>query len=126
MAIKSIFKFYIESSIHVAVAVCSLLLISMLTYCREISFELIGFIFFGTITGYNFIKYPNLFTAKYSLLLKDQKRIQVLSFICVIGVLCFSFLLPLSTLLITGFFAFFSILYAVPFYKFKKLRSIIK
>lgn len=124
MEIKSRFKFYVESNIHVAMAVCSLLLISMLTYCQEISFALVGLIFFGTITGYNFIKYPNLFTAKTSLLQTDQKQIQVLSFFSVIGMLIFSFLLPINTLLVICFFAFFSFLYAVPLYKFKKLRSV--
>lgn len=54
--LKKIFDFYIHASIHVALAVVSLLLTTWLFLNISIPKELILFVFFATLFCYNFIK----------------------------------------------------------------------
>ena len=54
--LKKIFSFYINSSLHVAIAVCAFAMITVIEFDLELSKSVIGFIFFGTVFGYNFIK----------------------------------------------------------------------
>ena len=59
--LKTILDFYINTSIHVAVAVFSLVQISKLSLNISTNENLNYFIFFGTILGYNFLKYFEVF-----------------------------------------------------------------
>jgi len=54
---KLVFNFYINSSIHVALAVYALVRITESYFKLPYNENLDYFIFYGTITGYNFIKY---------------------------------------------------------------------
>lgn len=54
---KLILDFYINTSVHVAVAVFSLVQITKLTLNSSTNSNLDCFVFFGTILGYNFLKY---------------------------------------------------------------------
>ena len=62
--LKSIFDFYIKASIHVAVAVFSLAQITKIALNITTAANLSYVVFFGTIIGYNFLKYGNLFAIK--------------------------------------------------------------
>ena len=62
--LKSIFDFYIKASIHVAVAVFSLVQITKIALNITTAANLSYVVFFGTIIGYNFLKYGNLFAIK--------------------------------------------------------------
>jgi len=59
--LKRLFDFYISGSIHVAVAVLSLVLMTNHMFAIPFDFNMAGFAFFGTVFGYNFIKYEYLF-----------------------------------------------------------------
>ena len=59
--LKLILDFYINTSIHVAVAVFSLVQITKLQLNISTNLSLDYFIFFGTIFGYNFLKYFQVF-----------------------------------------------------------------
>lgn len=59
--LKKVIDFYIESSIHVAFAVFSLFQVSKLTLNIQVDSAIDYFIFFGTILGYNFLKYSEVF-----------------------------------------------------------------
>ena len=58
--LKTVFDFYINASIHVALAVYAFVRITEfyfnLTYHQNLDF----FIFFATITGYNFVKFAGV------------------------------------------------------------------
>lgn len=54
---KKLFDFYLNSSIHVALAVTSFTAITMLNLRLSLDFDLLGYIFFSTIIGYNITKY---------------------------------------------------------------------
>ena len=58
--LKQFLDFYINSSIHVALAVCGLTWITLLNFNLSQIEILLYFIFFATVTGYNFVKYFGL------------------------------------------------------------------
>jgi hypothetical protein len=103
---KKIFDFYIEGSIHVAFAVYCLLEITVFSNHLE-SIEYFPFcIFFGTILGYNFLKYFDIFRKGF---FRSNRyyAILIISILAGIGFL-FSFYYLRNTvqklILISGFF----------------------
>ena len=124
--LSSVFSFYINSSIHVAFAVLALVGISVLEYDIEIPNALWVFIFFGTITGYNFVKYAKIAGLRHRELTNSLRSIQIFSFICFGITSYFTFRLSFDTLLLIGGFALLTFFYAVPFLKSKNLRSLTR
>ena len=124
--LKSIFDFYINSSIHVALAVYSLVRITenYLGFPYNESFDYV--VFLGTITGYNFIKYAGIARLHHLSLTSNLKVIQIFSLICFLLLLYCSSKLSIQTILCFCLFAGVTTLYAVPIFNgFKKnLRDI--
>jgi len=54
--LKTLFSFYLNASLHVALAVVCFTYISYLDLQLEVSNTVIGFVFFATILGYNFVR----------------------------------------------------------------------
>ncbi|HET7360839.1 MAG TPA: hypothetical protein VFI78_02795, partial [Salinimicrobium sp.] len=120
---KSVFDFYISSSIHVGIEVSCFVLITCFGFDVEVDKNFLAFVFFGTITGYNFIKYAGIAQLHHLSLTKNLKLIQVFSFFCFLALVYFAVKLPFETLLITALFGLFTVFYAVPLPKNKNLRS---
>lgn len=57
---KTVIDFYINASIHVALAVYALLRITEIYFEIPHNELLDWFVFFATITGYNFVKYAGI------------------------------------------------------------------
>lgn len=123
--LKNLSHFYINSSLHVALAVVSLSAISFLEFNIEIERNLLFFIFFGSITGYNFVKYASIAKLHHAGLTPNLKLIQIFSFFSFLGFLYFIFQQEFKILLISGGLGFFTLLYAIPIGRNKKnLRSV--
>ncbi len=122
--LKKVFAFYINSSIHVALAVIALMAITVREYNLQIPIELWAFVFLGTLTGYNFVKYAKVAGLHHRSLTNSLKTIQVFSAICfaLMGIVAFQ--LSFTTLLITAGFGLATLLYAVPFVRNKNLRKL--
>jgi len=60
-----LFNRYVNSSVHVAFAVCSLVGVTCLEFDINSTISLLGFVFFATVTGYNFVKYAVVFIKNY-------------------------------------------------------------
>ncbi len=121
--IKHVFAFYINSSLHVALAVVALLAITVLGFNLEVPYALWGFVFLGTLTGYNFVKYAKVAGLHHRSLTKSLKSIQVFSGLCFTLLIFLVFKLSITTLLVTAGFGLATFLYAVPFVKHKNLRN---
>lgn len=122
---KQLFDFYINSSIHVALAVVSLCVVSFLHYDITVDLNLLIFVFFGSITGYNFVKYAGIAKLHHRSLAKGLKLIQIFSLLSFLGLVWVTFKIPVRILLWTAFFGVFTLLYALPvFSKKRNLRSI--
>ncbi|PHS68077.1 MAG: hypothetical protein COB12_02345 [Flavobacterium sp.] len=118
--LKNIFKAFINSSILVALSVCAFLEITAFEYVISVSNNLLGFVFFGTIAAYNFVKYAEVIRTRFNEIWGFLKVIQIVSLIALVY---FAFQLSFETLLITGGFAMLTFFYAIPFLKYKNLRN---
>ena len=113
--LKLVFNFYLNASIHVAISVFAFLRITEIYLELPYNENLNWFIFFGTITGYNFVKYIGVAKMDHRSLTKGLKVIQVFSFFCFLSLVYFMYQVPLKTLYFTIPFILLTILYAVPF-----------
>lgn len=112
---KRFFDFYINSSIHVALAVFSLSYLTLLEFDLAFDHDILYFIFYASITAYNFVKYFGLAKFHHRRLTNRLKIIQIFSFLCFI--LCGYYALKLNTLTLYGIMilGIITFLYAVPF-----------
>lgn len=100
---------------HVALAVCSLTWITILTLNLNLDVALLSFVFFASITGYNFVKYFGIAKFHHKQLTVGLQLIQIVSFICFILMVYFATKLALRTLIYIGCLGLLTILYAIPF-----------
>lgn len=123
--IKRIFDFYLDASIHVALAIFSLVHVTALTLNINVPQELYIFIFFGSIGCYNFVKY-GVEAEKYILVAnRYHKNIQFFSFGCLL--ISFYQMFFLSERVLISLFVLIAItgLYALPVLpKHKNFRSL--
>lgn len=119
-ALKKIFDFYINSSLHVALSVYAMVSMTMYFFSIYNNFEVQAFAFFGTIVGYNFVKYDALARLNK---IKIGKKLQF-----IIGLSMFSVLSSLYYFIqlqfITKFLSFsvlvLLLLYTLPFFPNKQ------
>ncbi|TBW27406.1 hypothetical protein [Gramella sp. KN1008] len=123
--LKNAFELYINSSIHVSLAVVAFTLITFFQYNGKIDIELILFIFFASVTGYNFVKYAGIAKLHHLSLAKNLRYIQVFSFISFIALIYLAFQLEMRLIIASGILAILTLFYAVPFLgENKNLRSL--
>ncbi len=124
--LKKIFNFYINASIHVALAVYSFVRITEFYFEIENNSVFNYFIFYSTITAYNFVKYFGIAKFHHRSLTQNLKIIQVFSFVCFLLMCYYGFQLSLNTLFLFGGFGLLTVLYAIPFLSGfqKNLRNI--
>ncbi len=122
---KSIFDFYLDASIHVALAVISLTGVTF--YLLGTTFDplLLGFIFFGVIVCYNFVKY-GVEAYKYLIVSNAyHKVIQIFSFLAFGFALYFLVQLDRKIWAAIAILTLLSALYAIPLLpKAKNLRNL--
>ncbi|MEL4307905.1 hypothetical protein [Joostella sp. CR20] len=112
--LKKVFDFYLNSSIHVALAVYALVRVTMynfgIAYDEAISYAL----FFGTIVEYSFIKYSSL--AKHYLFVRDKYlgTIQFFSGICLLIAFYYIVQLRFQTIIVAAILVLLAFLYVVP------------
>lgn len=106
--------FYINSSIHVALAVFALSWITLLQFDVSYDQNVLYFIFFASITGYNFVKFFGLAKFHHRSLTKKLKAIQIFSLSCFLAMCYYLLQLELNTLIYVGVFGLATFLYAVP------------
>ncbi|WP_233900767.1 hypothetical protein [Tenacibaculum piscium] len=128
--IKKLLDFYINSSIHVSLAVYSFARITVfytdLSFHKLFNDSLYFFLFFATITGYNFVKYSGVAKLQHRGLPISLKIIQLFS-LCSFLLMCFyASKLRVNTLLLLIPLGILTFLYAVPFLSGfqKNLRSV--
>lgn len=124
--LKIVFDFYLNASIHVAFAVFAFLKITEIYFDLPFNQHLDYFIFFGTITGYNFVKYAGVAKLHHRSLTDSLKVIQVFSLICFLLMCYYAYKIKIETLIISIPYNILTMLYAVPFLSglAKNLRQI--
>ncbi|APX99385.1 UbiA prenyltransferase family protein [Lacinutrix venerupis] len=113
--LKQFFDFYLNSSIHVALAVCSLSWIVLIKHDVFYNEKVLLFTFFATITGYNFVKYFGIAKFHHRSLTNALKVIQIFSFFCFLLLCYYALQLQIKTLIFIVVFGIITFLYAIPF-----------
>ncbi|MGS2727270.1 hypothetical protein ACU8DI_11735 [Psychroserpens sp. BH13MA-6] len=113
-AFKTIFDFYLSSSIHVAISVFALSWLTLLEYGLPFDAEMLWFIFFSSITGYNFVKYFGLAKFHHRSLARWLRVIQVFSLLSFLLLCFFATRLDINTLIYVGVLGVVTFLYAMP------------
>lgn len=113
--LKPLIDFYINSSIHVALAVFSMTYVTVLELGFPTDWPLFLFVFFSTITGYNFVKYFGMAKFHHRRLARWLKIIQVFSLVCFFLMLWFLWQLQPQTIVYVAVFGVITFLYAIPF-----------
>lgn len=115
LILKKIFNFYINSSIHVALSVYAFVRITEFYFGVENNSVFNYFMFFSTITGYNFVKYFGIAKFHHRSLTKDLKIIQIFSLLSFLLMCYYAYQLPIKILALFIPFGFLTVLYAIPF-----------
>lgn len=117
---KKLFDFYINGSIHVALSVYALVRMTHFMFHIAIDVAMANFAFFGTIVGYNFVKYDALARTKRKEMRKELKIIAILSSVSFVGVGYYFFQLQLITQLVSVGVLVLMLLYTLPFFPNRK------
>ena len=123
MKLKALFRFYINASIHVALAVVSLCIFTAKSFDVQINYWLLFFVFFSTILGYNFAKYYPASKLKRDRLPKSYKSIKAISIISIVGLLFSCLFIRSETVLIAMGLSVCNFFYAMPL-PHKTLREV--
>ncbi len=123
--LKRLFDLYINSSIHVSLAVVALAVITYIEFEITKDIGLLFFLFFGSVSGYNFVKYAEVAGLHHRSLTKSLREIQVFSFLCGLGLLLSLFWLSREALLVSFCLGVLTLFYAVPIFSSKRnLRAV--
>ena len=114
--LKQLLAFYINSSIHVALSCFALVNITYLTVNITSDNSVACFAFFGTIVGYNFVKFDALARANKNKMRSQLKVIAAFSFASLLLVVFCFFKLRYVTKIIATIFLVLTILYTLPFF----------
>ncbi|TDD95578.1 hypothetical protein [Flavobacterium cellulosilyticum] len=119
-SLKTLLDFYINSSIHVALSVYAL--VRMTDYMFQIPNDkpMAYFAFFGTIVGYNFVKYDALVRLKKLQMRSSLKAIIFISVFSFLVVGYYFFQLQRITQIISVLFLALTLLYTLPFFPNRK------
>ncbi|TXE09801.1 hypothetical protein FUA26_09945 [Seonamhaeicola algicola] len=112
---KQLLNFYINSSVHVALSVCALALVTLIEFSISTDIVLLLFLFFATISGYNFVKFFGIAKFHHRRLANWLKAIQVFSFFCFVFMCYHGSQLPAQTLVYIACFGVVTFFYAIPF-----------
>jgi hypothetical protein len=118
--LKKILDFYIKSSLHVALSVYALVSMTMYFFNISNNFEVRAFAFFGTIVGYNFVKYDALARLNKIPIKKELKLIVVLSLFSALASLYYFIKLQWITKSLGILFFVLVLLYTLPFFPNKQ------
>ena len=118
--LKRAIDFYINSSLHVALSAFSLVLMTDFFFNTDNGYSVALFAFFGTIVGYNFVKYDAVARLNKTTIKKELKGIVLLSFFSFSA--CLYFFWQLSWVTKTTAIAFLglTLLYTLPFFPNRK------
>ncbi len=118
--LKLIFDFYINSSIHVGLSCYALVRMTQHMFHIPVDEPVANFAFFGTIVGYNFVKYDALARVQRLQMRKQLKTIALFSFFALFLVGYYFFLLQRITQIVAVVFLSVTLLYTLSFFPNKK------
>lgn len=118
--LKKVFDFYIQSSIHVGLSVYSLVQMTNFMFHIQEDKPIANFAFFGTIVGYNFVKYDSFARTNKVHIRTRLKFIILFSALSFLATGFYFFQLQRLTQIISIGILFLTLLYTLPFFPNRK------
>ena len=113
--LRQLFKFYINSSIHVALAVYALTWVTLISFHIPYDENVLYFVFYATITGYNFVKYFGIAKFHHRSLAGWLKIIQIFSLVSFVLMCYYGLQLSKTILVYIAILGLITFFYAMPF-----------
>ncbi len=120
---KRALNFYLESSMHVALAVTALTFMGYQAFELPANNSVLSFVFLGSITGYNLVKYAPVAGLFHRSLTRNLRAIQVFSFFVFLLLMFTFFKLPLVLKWMSIGLGMATLLYVIPFFGKKNFRN---
>ncbi|WP_269227971.1 hypothetical protein [Flavobacterium eburneipallidum] len=118
--LKKVFDFYIQSSIHVALSVYSLVQMTCFMFHIPEDKPIANFAFFGTIVGYNFVKYDSFARTNKVQFRTSLKLIILFSALSFLATGFYFFQLQRLTQMVSIGVLSLTLLYTLPFFPNRK------
>ena len=112
--LKRVFNFYLNSSIHVALSVYALTWVTLIQFGIDYDKNSLYFVFYASITGYNFVKYFGVAKFHHRSLASWLKAIQIFSLVAFLALCYYASQLQMKTLILIGILGLITFLYAIP------------
>lgn len=117
---KRILDFYLQASLHVALSCWALVQLTQCWFHLPNNSAVSGFAFFGTIVGYNFVKYDALVRTQKRPTQSKHQIIAALSLVAFLGAIYCFFQLQTRTQISSLAVLFLTVLYTLPFFPNRK------
>ena len=114
--LRRLLDFYLRSSMHVAFSAASLVLMTQHVFKLPYDVPMVLFVFLGTITGYNFVKYDEIARVRSAIVSRKIRAIATLSLACFIGAAVCFLQFRLATQLLSLALLALTALYTLPFF----------
>ncbi|TBX67660.1 hypothetical protein EZL74_09255 [Flavobacterium silvisoli] len=114
--LQKLLDFYLNSSLHVSLSVYALVRMTGFLFHIEAIHDSALFAFFGTIVGYNFVKYDALARTQKLQMRVELKAIAVLSFLALAATGYYFLQLGRATQIAAFAFLILTLLYTLPFF----------
>ena len=122
---RLLFDFYLDASVHTALAAVSLIMVTSLLLNIPTDDHLLLFLFFGTISCYNFVKYGLEGEKYWKLTNVYHKNIQFFSLVCLFFAAYHAYFIEKETYIGIAVLVLMTGLYAIPVLpKVKNLRNL--
>ena len=112
--LKRFLNFYVNTSLHVALSACALTWMTLIQFGINYDKNSVFFVFFASVTGYNFVKYFGIAKFHHRSLAGWLKTIQVFSLLAFLALCYFAFKLETDTLVLIAILGAITFLYAIP------------
>jgi hypothetical protein len=112
--LKRFLNFYINTSVHVALSACALTWMTLIQFGINYDENSLFFVFFASVTGYNFVKYFGIAKFHHRSLAGWLKTIQVFSLMAFLALCYYAFKLETDTLVLIAILGAITFLYAIP------------
>ena len=114
--LRRLLDFYLRGSLHVALSAASLVLMTQHVFGLAYDVQMVLFVFFGTITGYNFVKYDEIARVRSAIASREIRIIAALSFLSFVGAAVCFFQFRWITQLLSMAVLALTALYTLPFF----------
>ncbi len=121
---KKLFRFYIQSSKHVALAVTALTAVTYAEFELTPDLWVLAFVYLGTVAGYNFVKYSGFGNIHHLSITENIKWLRVFTAVIFLTLIIVALNVPTVILYYALGFGVITMLYALPMFKGKNMRML--